>query len=186
MLLPIRIPRLPPMPRHIPQYLHPHRALLAISQKPIPIRIGRQRISIELRHLPRIHGDQLILLVPVAYKPCLPLSAGCILLPEETEPAVSLGVDFAPVEDEPLRDGRFHLCYRARRVRRDVCRGPVHAVHDEGAGVHAALRGADEVLVEGAARPGRVDVGIWVKDGSEVFPFAGVAICMHACNTCLG
>lgn len=74
-----------------------------------------------------------------------------------------------------MGDGRFHFGHRACPGGVNVCCDAVDAVHDEGARVHAFLGPGDEVEVGGAAGPGRVDVGVWVEDGFEVFPFAGVA-----------
>ena len=50
------------------------------------------------------------------------------------------------------------------------------AVHDEGAFVHAGLRGGDEVLVVGPPCPGCVDVGTGMEDRFQVLPFAGVTV----------
>ena len=181
MLPPIRIIPLAPMPRHIQHNLNPHRRLLAIGQIPIPDRIHAQLLVFERRHPPRIHRNQLILLIPMPHEPGRPPFLPFVLsrrnlLPEETKPTIALGVDFdVPRQHEALRDGGLHLGDGARGGFVDVRRAAVAAVHDEGAAVHTALRGGDEVLVEGPSCPGRVDVGVWREDGGEVFPFAGVA-----------
>lgn len=172
MLPPIRIIPLPPMARHIQHHLHPHRRLLTIRQIPIPDRIHPQLLVIQLRHPPRIDSNQLILLVPMPHEPCRPplypsLSPSLLrnLLPEKTKPTIALRVDLdIPRQHEALRDGGFHLRDSARGGGVNVRRAAVAAVHDEGAAVHAPLRGGDEILVECSPRPGRVDVGVRGED----------------------
>ena len=96
--------------------------------------------------------------------------------PSRNKPTIALGVDFdVSRQHKALCDGGLHLDDDVCDGFVDVHRAVVTAVHDEGAVVHAALQDSDEVLVEGLACSGRVDVGVGREDGEEVFPFAGVA-----------
>lgn len=190
MLPPIYTVPFPAMARQIEQYLHPHRLLLQVRQMTITRRIRAQPLVIQHRHPIRRHGDQFILLVPMPDKDGAPLAAqlrvigvvGLHLLPEEDKAAVALGIGLthaAGVAGQPgeaLRDGRLHLGDGAGGRGVDVGGAAVDAVHDEGAVVHAGLRGLDEGPVVGQPRPGRVDVGVRVEDRAQVLPLAGVAV----------
>lgn len=71
--------------------------------------------------------------------PSFSVGGGLDLDPEETKPTIALGVDLAPVEVEPLRDGGLHLGHGSGRIKIDVRRDAVTTVHDEGSIVHAPL-----------------------------------------------
>jgi hypothetical protein len=49
-------------------------------------------------------------------------------------------------------------------------------VHDKSAFVHAGLGSGNEVFIGDSAGPGRVYVGVFVKDGFKVLPFTGIAV----------
>lgn len=83
---------------------------------------------------------------------------------KETEAAVALGVDLAPINYEALRDGRLHIRNCARRCGVDVRSRAVDAMHDKGTLVHSGLRGFDEVLVVRPPSPRGVDVSVNVED----------------------
>lgn len=136
------------MARHVQHNLYAHRRLLTIRQIPISAWITLQPLIIQLRNPPRIHRNQLILLIPMADKTCAPLAlqrAISLLAPEEAEAAIALGVDGAAVQHEALRDRGLHLGHGKQARRRDVTGHAVAAVHDERAAVHAGLRPGDEV-----------------------------------------
>lgn len=126
---------------------------------PIPIRKLLKLQLINLRHLIRINRHKLILLVPMPHEPRPPLAlrdirhAVSTLLEEVAESTVSVDVHLTAFKSEALRDMGFHLRYSPRAFWVDV-RGCAEAsVHDEGALVHAGLRGCDEVFVGGPAGP---------------------------------
>lgn len=162
MFLSTNSPNMPSMPRHILQHRNTHRELLTIGKALIPLGIRIKLLLIDTRELVRINRQQLILLVPVTHKSGTP--AAIRLLEEEAESTVCLGVDFAAVDGEALRNGRFHLGNGSRGVGGDVCRHAVAAVHDKGAFVHAGLGCGDKVFMVDSAGPGGVYVGVWVEN----------------------
>lgn len=97
------------------------------------------------------------------------------LLKEEAKPAIGLGVDLAAINGKPLRNSCLHLRYGTQRIRGNVAGDPVAPVHDEGALVHAGLRGGNEIRVVHAAGPGCVYVCVGVEYGGKVLPLAGIA-----------
>ena len=108
-------------------------------------------------------------------KPGPPLSSLIHLHPKETKPTVTLGIHLTPINDKPLRDGSFHFRDRARGLGVDIRRNAVAAMHDECTLIHAGLRGCNEVEMVCTAGPGCEDVCIWMEDGFEVFPLAGIS-----------
>lgn len=77
--------------------------------------------------------------------------------PEEKKATVTLGIDFAAIQDEPLSDGCFHLGDGTRGGPVDISGDSMTPVHDERPGVHPGLGGLDEILVKCLAGPSRVD-----------------------------
>jgi len=111
MLASIQIASLPSVTRHIQLNLNSHRLLLAIRQIPVADRIALQLGLIEMRYFCRIHRNQFILLVPVPNITRSPFIGS--LLPEEAEPTITLGVDFAALDVKPLGDGGLHFGCRS-------------------------------------------------------------------------
>lgn len=48
-------------------------------------------------------------------------------------------------------------------------------MHDESSVVHTLLRCGDEISEERFARPGCIDVGVWMENRGQVLPLTGVS-----------
>lgn len=174
MLLSTNSPNMSSVSGHIPQHSDAHRELLTVGKTLVPLRIRVELLIIDTWDLVGIDRQQLILLVPMTNEPGTP--SAIHLLKEEAESAVRLGVNFAPINREALRDCRLHLGDGASSVGSDVCGYSVAAVHDKGAFIHAGLGRGNEIFIGDSAGPGCVYMGVFVEDGLEVLPFTGITV----------
>ena len=108
------------------------------------------------------------------------------LLPEETEPAIALGVYEAVLDGEALGNGCLHSGNGAGGFGVDVSGKTMASMHDEGSVVHASLRGGDEVEIWGSTGPSGVDESVGMEGGFEVLPFTGISAnkVMSVSSTC--
>ena len=174
MLLSTNSTDVPSVSGHIPQHSNTHCELLTVGKTLIPLRIRVELLIIDTWDLVGIDRQQLVLFVPMTNEPSTPATIN--LLKEEAESAVCLGVNFAPINREALRDCRLHLGDGASRVESDVCGYSVAAVHDKGAFVHTGLGSGNEIFIGDSAGPGCVYMGIVMEDGREVLPFTGISV----------
>ena len=117
----------------------------------------------------------LYLLVPVPHILCFPF-ATLGLQPKEAKSTVALGVCLTVVKVKPLSDGGFHFRHGPGCFRVDVGASAVAAMHNEGAIVHSLLRCRNKIKMVCLARPGGVNVCIWVEDGFQILPLTSITI----------
>ena len=139
MLPTINVLTLPPMAWHIQHDLDPHGFLLAIRQVSISARILSYLCLVHIRYPVRIHGNQLILFVPMSHIIRPPVASLWVFGPEETEATVALCVRKASIKIKALSYRGLHLRHSKRRGRIDVRSQAVRTMRDESAIVHAAL-----------------------------------------------
>lgn len=114
------------------------REFLAIGQIPIANGVLGGFLLIDFGDAGGVDGDQFIFFVKVAGVVGAPFAV--LFGPEVDEATVGFGVGLdVVVEGEALGDGGFHFGDGARAFGVDVGGHAVHAVHDEGAFVHAGL-----------------------------------------------
>lgn len=115
------------------------------------------------------------LLVPVPHISCSPFAI-LSLHPKEAKPTIALGVCLAVFKVKSLSDGGFHFCHGTSGLHVNVGASPMAAMHNEGAIVHSFLRCRNKIKMVGLARPGGVDICIWVENGFQILPLTSIAI----------